>query len=43
MQLSAEHVPSWENDHKGLGEAGEKLVRSQRLRFAWRRVLRIRP
>ena len=27
MDLSAEHVSRWENDHKGLGGAGEKLVR----------------
>lgn len=27
MELSHEHVSRWENDHKGLGGAGEKLVR----------------
>jgi putative zinc finger/helix-turn-helix YgiT family protein len=27
MDLSAEHVSRWENDHNGLGGAGEKLVR----------------
>jgi putative zinc finger/helix-turn-helix YgiT family protein len=27
MELSPEHVSRWENDHKGLGGAGEKLVR----------------
>jgi hypothetical protein len=27
MDLSPEHVSRWENDHKGLGGAGEKLVR----------------
>jgi putative zinc finger/helix-turn-helix YgiT family protein len=27
MDLSAEHVSRWENDHNGIGGAGEKLVR----------------
>jgi len=27
MDLSAEHVSRWENDHKGIGAASEKLVR----------------
>lgn len=27
MDLSAEHVSRWENDHRGTGGAGEKLVR----------------
>jgi DNA-binding transcriptional regulator YiaG len=27
MELSPEHVSRWENDHKGIGAASEKLVR----------------
>ena len=27
MDLSAEHVSRWENDHKGIGAASENLVR----------------
>jgi transcriptional regulator with XRE-family HTH domain len=27
MDLSAEHVSRWENDHNGVGGASEKLVR----------------
>lgn len=27
MDLSAEHVSRWENDHNGIGAASEKLVR----------------
>lgn len=27
MDLSSEYVSRWENDHNGIGEAGEKLVR----------------
>jgi putative zinc finger/helix-turn-helix YgiT family protein len=27
MELSAEHVSRWENDHRGIGAASEKLVR----------------
>jgi putative zinc finger/helix-turn-helix YgiT family protein len=27
MELSAEHISRWENDHKGIGAASEKLVR----------------
>lgn len=39
MDLSAEHVSRWENDHKGVGEASERLVRHNICALLYKNVL----